>query len=654
MRLIRGLYPGQEGIAPRKHTMLRIKASSILAVCLILLQFHVTPIMGLAKAADQPPANGGLRFQFISDGPLSQVWGRAEEIPRKFFPERLPAFFSKTIALDNSLPRDARLSWIFTGKEGGFTIEISQSLVRVYQRFYDSYGLIDSHTTNPERVVQEMVATVPAEIHSVTVVLDAHLSLSVHVNGTQVIQQNCLMDVDRHQLLFQGPRTRHIVLTGVLLATPTTDAAVSIDTTHRHQIIYGFGGSPSIPAYLRLSDAGKKRYWHILARYNLLIDREYPMGTSLLPDMSNLDNPADAKPHYYGDDFPNGELSSFAYNTETLKLAGKVIYEQWALPAWETKDYTGPDGEEHKGVANPAEWARAMVTYARMEKERTGRAPDVIGIQNEIQQPKEITFAMIRILRRELDAAGFKDVKIHMPDASYVALGIEVANMLRSDTKVWSKIDIAASHEYDFQDHFADPDSFDDQFKALRQAYGDKPFLATEISVNNVRLQSSSYRVAFNVGQLYHKNMTLMDAIGLGYCWLILDVEQPNFGATRSLLVPDRFHGDVPVASSNQLRVLGAYSRHLREGMVRVDASSTDADLLVSAYEGKDRMRTVIATNRSTSPQSLTVKWPGTTWSEMERVSQYDENRREAGSTQTVIQPGEIVIFSTLVLPPAD
>ena len=632
--------------------MLRFKATSTLTLCLILCQAHWTPIMAVAKAGDQTPANGGLRFQFVSDGPLSQVWGRAEEIPRMFFPERLPAFFSKTIVLDNSLPRDAHLSWIFTGKEGGFTIEIGQSMVRVYQRFYDSYGLIDSHTTNPERVVQEMAAAVPANIHTITVVLDAHLSLSVLVNGAQLVQQNCIIDVTRHQLLFQGPRTRHIVLTGALLPTLITNAAVSVDATHRHQTIYGFGGSPSIPAYLGLSDSGKKLYWRILARYNLLIDREYPMGTNLLPDMSNLDNPADAKPHYYGDDFPNGELSNFPYNAETLKLGGKVIYEQWALPAWETRDYTDPDGQEHKGVANPAEWARAMVTYARLEKERTGRAPDVIGIQNEIQQPKEVTFEMVKTLRRELDAAGFKDVKIHMPDASFVALGVEVANTLRSDPEVWNAIDIAASHEYDYQDHFSDPDTFDAQLKALRQAYGDKPFLATEIALNSARLQSSSYRVAFNIGELYHKNMTLMDAIGIAYCWLILDVEQPNFGATRSLLVPDRFHGDVPVASSYQLRVLGAYSRHLREGMFRVDASSNNPDLLVSAYEGKDKMRTVIATNRSTSPQMLNVNWPGTIWSELERVSQYDENKREAGFTRTVIQPGEIVIFSTLVLPP--
>jgi O-glycosyl hydrolase len=578
------------------------------------------------------------------------VWGRGEELPRVFFPKRLPAFFSKTIVFDNDFPQDGRLSWIFTGREGGFTIEVNRSNVRVYQRYYDSYGLLDSHTANPERIVQETVALAPAAIHSITVTLDAHLSLAVLVNGAPLVKQNCMLDVSRHQLLFQGPRTRRVELAGALLPAPVTDTIVSVDAARRHQTIYGFGGSPSIPAYESLSQEGKKQYWQIISHYNLLIDREYPMGTNLRPDMSNLDNLADAKPHYYGDDFPNGELSNFAYNAQILKLGGKVIYEWWALPAWAAKDYTGSDGKVYKGAADPAVWARAMVTYARLEKEKTGRAPDFIGIQNEIQEPREISFEMIKTLRRELDAAGLNDVKIQMPDASDVGTGTKVANALRSDPDVWSKIDVAASHEYDFQDYFADPDRFDDQFKALRQANGDKPFLATEIAINNVRLQSASYRVAFNVGQLYHKDMTLLNSIGLAYCWLILDVEQPNFAATRSLLAPDRYQGDIPVASSYQLRVLGAYSRHLREGMVRVDASSSNADLLVTAYEGSESKRTLIATNRGTTPQTLTLNWPGTTWSEMERVSQYAENLREAVPAKILIQPGEIITLSTVAL----
>jgi O-glycosyl hydrolase len=594
------------------------------------------------------------RFQFISDGPSGSGWGRTDELPRVFFPERLPAFFSRTILFDTGIPREAKLNWIFTGAQGGFTVELSRSQVRVSQRFYDSYGLNDSHTSNPERIVQDSVGQVPQPIHSLTVVLDAHLSLKILVNGSALLEQNCMLDVSRHQLQFQAPRSKHLEVSGSLAASPSISTVVTIHPDHRHQTIYGFGGSPSIPAYESLSEEGKKQYWRILAHYNLLIDREYPMGTRLRPDMSNLDNLADASPHYYGDNFPNGEVSSFAYNAHTKKIGGKVIYELWALPNWATKTYVDPEGKEHKDAADPKEWARAMLTYTRISKEKTGYAPDVIGIQNEVGQPKAITFEMVRTLRRELDAAGFQDVKIHMPDASYTWLGKDVATTLKSDSDIWSKIDIAATHEYDYQDHFYDPDSFDEDLKQLRAAEGDKPFLATEICINNNRLQIASYRVAFNVGQLYHKNMTILDSIGLLYCWLILDVEQPNFGASRALLIPDRYHGDIPTASSFQLRVLGAYSRHLPEGMVRVEANSSNSDLLVSAFEGKGDARTVILANRGTSPQTITMNWPGTKWRETERASQYLENTPETVSSSLVIQPGEIVTLSTLPAPAAE
>jgi O-glycosyl hydrolase len=642
-------------MANRRNTLCRNAVSSILALCLGLLQVPGNPLV--AQAAVLANAQ---HFSFASDGPSSQVWGaRAEEVPRVFFPERLPAFFSKTIVLDAGVPQDATVNWIFTGGQGGFTVEVNHATVRVYQRFYDSYGLIDSHSANPERVVQETVAIASDPIHSITVVLDSHLLLSVLVNDSPLVQQSCMMDVSRHQLQFLGPRARHVEVAGALLPAQASDTVVSVDPTRRHQTIYGFGGSPSIPAYASLSEQGKKRYWSILKRYNLLIDREYPMGTNLLPDMSNLDHLADAKPHYYGDNFPNGEVTSFAYNAEALKLGSKVIYEMWALPAWATQEDAagrvfGPDGRPQKGVANPREWAMAMATYARMEKEKTGRAPDVLGVQNEIKQPKEVVIEMVKTLRRELDAAGFKDVKIQMPDAPFTASGIEFANTLKSDGEAWSEIDFAASHEYNFQNYITDMDAFDDQLKALRKANGDKPFLATEIGVNSTRLQIASYRVAFNVGQLYHKNMTLLDSIGLGYCWLILDVEQPNFGATRSLLVPDRYHEDIPVASSYQLRVLGAFSRHLQEGMVRVDAVSTNPDLLVTAYESNEKTRTVIAANRSTSPQTMILSWPGTTWKELERVSQYAENAEETVPDKIVVQPGEIVTLSTMALARGD
>jgi hypothetical protein len=62
-------------------------------------------------------------------------------------------------------------------------------------------------------------------------------------------------------------------------------------------------------------------------------------------------------------------------------------------------------------------------------------------------------------------------------------------------------------------------------------------------------------------------------------------------------------------------------------------------------------MRTLIVTNRSTSPQRLDVLWPGTVWKEMERVSQYSENESEPLPAELIIQPGEIITFSTTAPP---
>jgi O-glycosyl hydrolase len=595
------------------------------------------------------------KFDFVSDGPSGSGWGRTNDIARVFFERKLPAFFTRTLVLDQAVPGNGKLNWIFTGPQGGFTVELGSHTVRVTQRFYDSYALRTSDSTLnfPQKIVQDTTVPFTGVPKTLSVVLDSHLALQVKLNGVTVVEQSCLMDVMRHQLQFVASRTEHLEVSGGLLGEESGSVVVRVNPAKRFQTMLGFGGSPSIPTYESLSAEGKKQYWSMLQRYNLLIDREYPMGTRLLPDMSNLDKLEDASPHYYGDNFPNGELSSFTYNAMSLKMGGKVIYELWALPTWATKDFTDSTGKVHKGAANVAEWARAMLTYTRMEKERTGKAPDILGIQNEVIQPREITLEMVRVLRAELDKAGFGAVKIHMPDASITTVGVDAAKNLRSDAKVWSMIDYAASHEYDYQDYLSDPDTFDVRLHELRLANGDKPFLSTELCLNNPKYQIASYRVTFNMAQLYHKNFTMLDSIGILYCWLMLDVEEPNFGQSRALMIPDRRHGDVPVASSFQLRTLGAFSRRVREGMVRVDATSSNPDLLVTAFEDGKGGRTLVALNRSTEPQTLSLDWAGGAMKQVERVSFYEDNTVSNDTGSVKIEPGEIVTLSNVPAPVA-
>jgi hypothetical protein len=207
-------------------------------------------------------------------------------------------------------------------------------------------------------------------------------------------------------------------------------------------------------------------------------------------------------------------------------------------------------------------------------------------------------------------------------------------------------IDFAAAHEYDFQKSMADPDQYDASMVAMHEASLGKPFIATEICINDGHYQEPSYRIAFNIGQLYQKNLTSLDAIALMYCWLLLDVEQPNFGGSRSLLVPDKTNGYMPVASSFELRVLGAFSRHVFKGMARVTSTSNNPDLLTVAFEDAHRASLIIL-NRSTMPQRLNIQWPAKHWSHVERTSQTLENATSAFVPgDLIVQPGEILTLS--------
>ena len=631
---------------------------------LLLIMLATAPLRVSAQSVvDLPAATAAAApaqqsFKFVTDGPIALGWNRPAELPRIYFSDALPALFTRTLAFDGDLPAHAKLSWIFTGPRAGITVELTPNSLRVIQRYYDSYGLAASpipDTTYPEKIGHEDESNYQGHVRQLTVILDSHLSIQVLLNGKLVIQQACLFDLSRHQLVLTAPRDHHDVLSGALLSTSADETSVTVTPDEKHQTMMGFGGSPSIPAYAELSPEGKQRYWEILRAYNLLIDREYPMGARLKPDMSNLESLDDASPHYYGDNFPNGEVSDFAYSAKTLEMGGSVIYEMWNLPEWATQSCTDSSGKVWPHAAKPDDYARAVVTYCKLAQERTGRPPAIVGIQNEVDEPQEITDQMVRTLRSELDKAGFSSVKIHMADASYLYGGVERARGLQLDPDVWKLIDYAASHVYDFQQVMANPDLYDDLLEQMHAASDGKPYLSTEICVNDPRYQLPSYRVALQVGQLYHKNLTILDSVALLYCWLILDVEQPTFGASRSLLVPDRSHGDVPAESSYELRVLGAYSRHILKGMVRVGAASTNPDLLVSAFDDGQGGSALVMLNRSVTPQHVSIHWPGRQWQQVERTSPYldnaDSTPAAAGAQDVVIQPGEILTLSTVAAP---
>lgn len=599
------------------------------------------------KAPTSPAAD---TFRFVSDGPTGPGWTRPDEIARHYFHDDLSALFERTIVVNGDIPSRTKLQWIFTGPHAGFTVELSSTKVRVIERYYDSTALYTAGSY-PEKVTRDEERQFTGKPRTLTLVADSHLALRILVNGAELLTEPLLFDVTRHQLLYSAPRLDHDIVEGSLLQPEIKPASVMLKPAETHQTMLGFGGSPSIPGYQQLSEEGKRQYWALLKRYNLLLHREYPMGTELKHDLSNIDNPADATPHYYGDNFPNGEVSDFNYSKHILQMGGDVIYEMWALPPWATVAYTGPriadfQGRALKTAANPDEYARIVVGYCKLAQQKAGAAPLIVGIENEVDQPAAVFNQMVVTLRRELDKAGFQSTKIHMADAAFMFYGVKRVADLKQDAAAWRAIDFTAVHEYDFQEFIANPDLYDDRLRAMHSASEGKEFLATEICFNDPHYQELSYRIAFAAAQLYSKNLTELDAVALMYCWLILDVEQPNFGGSRSLLVPDRTRGQVPVAGSFQLRVLGAFSRHILKGMKRIGTTTTDPDLQTSAFADATNL-TLVIVNRAATARRIAI--PATArWTQLERTSQTEENSTSAVPADVIVQPGEIVVVSTI------
>jgi hypothetical protein len=140
------------------------------------------------------------------------------------------------------------------------------------------------------------------------------------------------------------------------------------------------------------------------------------------------------------------------------------------------------------------------------------------------------------------------------------------------------------------------------------------------------------------------------------YCWTLLNVAQPSYGWTRTLLVPDAEHGLWPVASSHQLRIFGAYTRRVREGMKRVKASSSNVHVLATAFTGAEGAKTLILLNRSGVAQKIEVKWRGAEFRYLETASAQQENSVEAmprtgrGGLEVLVAPGAIVTLTNVEL----
>jgi len=537
--------------------------------------------------------------------------------------------------------------WVFTGDKAGINLAISLDTIWFYQRYYDSYGFNEpnGHKINlkrhPEKVCLLHAISYTGNLESITISIDHKMILKLLINGVLVLEQSCLFDVTRHQLRFTGEGP---VIMGEMMESRIENVQVKIDWANRKQTMLGWGGISTPTAYHLLSEQGKARWWDYLLEYNLLLHREYPNGQNLAPDFSNWDKLEDATPHYYGDNFPNGEISDFQYIKKVQELGGISIFEFWKFPSWV---------QNEKDELDIDAYCEAMLNYCKTAMAQTGKPPAIVGIQNEVRQIEDNWHRMTLALRETLDENGFSEVMIHQQDMGRIENGIQSAKVFKSNEAVWSTLDFAATHMYDFQTFFHKPDGYDSLMLVFKSMIGNKPFLSTELCINRPDFQAGSYRLAFTMAQLYHKNLTILDASAIMYCWTLLNTVQPSYEATRSLFGVDKMNGFIPYPSSHQLRTFGSWTRRIKKDMFRVETVSSDPDLLVSAFTGL-MGETVVLVNRSQHEISCSLLSIMDNFKYMERTSQYFRNQvgslpeTNGNVLPLIIHPGEIITLSSV------
>ena len=593
---------------------------------IVLEEKRLDPGDGLEKYSDFAIGNDKI-----------QIWGL--DVQNKgFYPEeRLPAFFVRTVQFKDLPVENGAFEWIFTGSKGGITIKVSKDEVQLTQRYYDSFGFNDVDIEKnkiksdryPQKKIIETKTKYTGKINAVSFESNSNLLIKLKVNDVLIAQFPCLLDLTRHQLKYSGKGS----LSGFIFKPQIGQKVhLKINPEKTYQEILGFGGILSPSAYWSLNKDGKEKWWNLITEYNLLLQREYPTSTRLKPDFSNWDDRDYLVPHYYGDNFPNGELTDFEYVKKIRALGGIDIFEFWSLPGFMYEN----------GKLNSLKYAEAIVNYCRKSVEKTGKAPEIVGIQNEISQTPETWRDMTISLRRQLDANGFKNVKIHSHNASVLKEGINAIKGFQQYPDVWDKMDYAASNQYDYQSLIFSPDEYDNRITEFNNLVRNKPFISTEICINASFLQTDAYKIAFSYAMLYHKSMAQLNAIAIMYCWTLLDYTQPSFAFTRSLFTLDHSNDMQPVASGFQLRTFGAFSRHILKGMKRVDVSPETMPLLVTAYKGK-KSNILVVLNPATRPIAFDIQWNNCKFKRMERTTSYLNNQHSEIPDTIVIDPGEIL-----------
>jgi glucosylceramidase len=385
--------------------------------------------------------------------------------------------------------------------------------------------------------------------------------------------------------------------------TPPEPPPITVHERVRHQEIDGFGISTAFRRNELLRALSDEQQREIL---KLWFDPNAGAGLSILrlgigsaPVGSPYDQMVsiqpedpggpDAPPKYVWDGDDNSQVW-------VAKAAQAYGLKRFYADAWSAPAYMKDNGDDKNGGTLKPEWqtayARYLAQYTKFYAQEGIKITD-LGFTNEPDWTA--TYASMRFTPEQ--AAQF--VKVLGP----IAKGVKVAccdsfgwteakaysAAIEADPEARRWVKTHTGHTY------ASP--VDGPLPTTRKTW------MSEWNPNgstwNENWDDGSGYDGFTIAQAVHDALTLGDASGYVY-WL-----GASRGATRALLQIDETAKTYHV--SKRMWAMAAYSRFIRPGAVRIDATAADPALKVSAFRNSDGSQVIEVLNTGTAP----ITWKG-------------------------------------------
>ena len=384
-----------------------------------------------------------------------------------------------------------------------------------------------------------------------------------------------------------------------------TAQQVTIDGAVNHQIIDGFGGSVAFYESWLPSMIEPARTDVV----NLLF-RDLGGGILRLRTWTGIEpeNDDEDPDHFNWDgfDFSSDFNQTWIAAAAERRGVSKIISSVWSPPGWMKDTGTEPGGGSLLPSMYPefAEWLTAYIKgYLAYHNIDIGW----VSLQNEpnwsaswptctytTEQLRDLT----KVVGAKFAAEGI-NTNIVIPETTGVTNASDYINATMSDPVAAGYVDILAHHLYDVPFYSPDSRISDmDNLGVLASAYG-RPLWQTEYSDTG-----SSYAGTFDeaLRTAIHIYNTLVYENAAAYLvWgLFWDDSSPGEGL---ILIPDQ--GASVYTVTPKYYACKQFFKYIPIGAVRKEVTSSDGDILVSAYQSADTL-VIVAINRSSYSKNVT------------------------------------------------